>query len=243
MFLSATATFLAYIVKGLCGFANTLVFSSIMSFVWSNSFISPVDLILGFPPNCVLVWKNRKSISWKTCLPLIAIVLTGCFIGSLILKHADVSKLKLVFGIVVVIVAADLLYTEVTQTKRKLSMPVLIITGLLAGVMSGMFGIGALLAAYIGRTSKSDDAFKGTLSAVFLADNLFRFVAYSVEGILTFDIFKKSLVLLPFMFAGLAVGMLIAKKMKARTMKYMVIVALFLSGISLILFTFFAMKN
>src|SRR5574344_888921 len=158
MFLSATATFLAYIVKGLCGFANTLVFSSIMSFVWSNSFISPIDLILGFPPNCVLVWKNRKSISWKTCLPLIAIVLTGDFVGALILKNADMSRLKLVFGVVVVIVAADLLYTEVTQTKRKMSLPVLVITGLLAGVMSGMFGIGAILAAYIGRAAASDDS-------------------------------------------------------------------------------------
>ena len=210
-----------------------------MSFVWSNSFISPIDLILGFSPNCVLVWKNRKSISWKTCLPLIAIVLAGDFVGALILKNADVSRLKLVFGVVVVIVAADLLYTEVTQTKRKMSLPVLVITGLLAGVMSGMFGIGALLAAYIGRTSDSDDSFKGTLSAVFLADNLFRFVAYILEGILTFDIFKKSLVLLPFMFAGLVVGMLIAKKVKAKAMKYIVIVALFLSGISLIVFTLF----
>jgi uncharacterized membrane protein YfcA len=235
MFLSATATFLAYIVKGLCGFANTLVFSSIMGFVWSNSFISPIDLILGFPPNCVLVWKNRKSISWRTCLPLIIIVLVGSLAGSLILKHADVSKLKLVFGVVVVLVAADLLYTEAAQTKRKMSLPVLIITGLCAGVMSGMFGIGALLAAYIGRTSQSDDAFKGTLSAVFLADNIFRFITYTLEGILTVDICKKSLILFPFMGLGLAVGMFISKKVKAKAMKYIVIVALFLSGISLIL--------
>ncbi len=36
----------AYFIKGLCGFANTLVFTSILSFGASNASISPVDLLL-----------------------------------------------------------------------------------------------------------------------------------------------------------------------------------------------------
>lgn len=52
----------AYFVKGLCGFANTLVFTSILSFgSATNANISPVDLLVGYPTNVILTWKNRKS--------------------------------------------------------------------------------------------------------------------------------------------------------------------------------------
>lgn len=64
------ATVAAFFVKGLCGFANTLVFTSILSFGVSNANISPVELLLGFPTNVILAWKERKSIRWGICLPL-----------------------------------------------------------------------------------------------------------------------------------------------------------------------------
>ena len=42
------ATICAFFVKGLCGFANTLVFTTVMSFGMSNRNISPVELLLGY---------------------------------------------------------------------------------------------------------------------------------------------------------------------------------------------------
>ena len=49
MYLWIIAAVAAYFIKGLCGFANTLVFTSILSFGASNSNISPIDLLLGYP--------------------------------------------------------------------------------------------------------------------------------------------------------------------------------------------------
>lgn len=43
------AAAVAYFIKGMCGFANTLVFTSILSFGTANSNISPIDLLLGYP--------------------------------------------------------------------------------------------------------------------------------------------------------------------------------------------------
>ena len=74
----------AYFIKGLCGFANTLVFTSILSFGMSNANISLIDLLLGYPTNLILTWKNRKSLDPKVYLPLAAPVLSGI---SLILKN------------------------------------------------------------------------------------------------------------------------------------------------------------
>ena len=65
-----TASLCAFFIKGLFGFANTLVFTTILSFHTANVNISPVELILGYPSNIILAWKERRSIQWNICLPL-----------------------------------------------------------------------------------------------------------------------------------------------------------------------------
>ena len=54
MYLWIIAAVAAYFIKGLCGFANTLVFTSILIFGASNANISPIDLLLGYPTNLIL---------------------------------------------------------------------------------------------------------------------------------------------------------------------------------------------
>ena len=58
------ATLAAFFIKGLCGFANTLIFQSILSFSVNNADISPVELVLG-SGNAILTWQNRKSLNPK----------------------------------------------------------------------------------------------------------------------------------------------------------------------------------
>ena len=77
MYLWILAAVAAYFIKGLCGFANTLVFTSILSFGVANANISPIDLLLGYPTNLILTWKNRRSLDPKVYLPLAALVLSG----------------------------------------------------------------------------------------------------------------------------------------------------------------------
>ena len=54
------ASLAAFFVKGLCGFANTLVFTGILSFGNNNISISPTELVLGYPTNIILAWRERK---------------------------------------------------------------------------------------------------------------------------------------------------------------------------------------
>ena len=84
MYLWILAAVAAYFIKGLCGFANTLVFTSILSFGVANANISPIDLLLGYPTNLILTWKNRKRLVPKVYLPLAALVLAECFPRQLI---------------------------------------------------------------------------------------------------------------------------------------------------------------
>ena len=104
MALWMLAAVAAYFVKGLCGFANTLVFTSILSFgSATNANISPVDLLVGYPTNVILTWKNREKLNARVWLPLAALVLAGSVPGALLLKHVDARAIKVVFGAVIVL--------------------------------------------------------------------------------------------------------------------------------------------
>ena len=95
------AAVVAYFIKGLCGFANTLVFTAILSFGSVNANISPIDLLLGYPANVILTWENRKNLDPKVYIPLAVLVLAGSIPGAFLLKNVDARAIKLVFGVVV----------------------------------------------------------------------------------------------------------------------------------------------
>ncbi|HEX3077735.1 MAG TPA: TSUP family transporter, partial [Lachnospiraceae bacterium] len=99
------AVICAYVVKGLCCFANTLVFTSILSFSTSNATISPLELIVGYPSNLVIAFKERKSVKAKVWIPLSSLVIVGSVPGVILLKHGNVQWIKVLFGFVVFFIA------------------------------------------------------------------------------------------------------------------------------------------
>lgn len=220
----------------------TLVFTSILSFGAANANISPVELLIGYPTNFILTWKNRKSLDYKVYLPLAALVLAGCIPGALLLKNADVSNIKVIFGNVAVLFGLEMLFRDkkrVEGNPLSQSSPRSRLTfgavGLLAGVLCGLFGVGALLAVYVDRVTDSGSEFKANISAVFIADNTFRIILYSALHLLTFDTLKSALMLIPIAILGLFAGMKSSSLLKEKTVRRMMVVLLILSGVSLAL--------
>ena len=235
MILWCIAAFTAYFVKGLCGFANTLVFTTILSFGTTNASISPVDLLLGYPANLILTWKNRKSLDPKVFLPLAILVLAGSVPGALMLKNVDARSIKLVFGVVVIALGMEMFSRERSKKHVRSSELVLAIIGVTAGMLCGLFGVGALLAAYVSRVTENDGSFKANISAVFIADNTFRIILYKTLGLLTLGTIKSVLLLIPFALLGLFTGMKCCGHMNESSIRKITTVLLVLSGISLVL--------
>lgn len=219
----------------LCGFANTLVFTSILSFGNSNVNISPVELILGYPTNIILAWKERKSIKWRVCLPLALLVIIGSIPGVLFLKNADTSIIKMIFGVVIILIGLEMLLREFQTKKIKQSKVVLGIIGVLSGLLCGLYGIGALLGAYVNRVTDDSSSFKANICVVFLVENTFRIILYGLWGIITWDIVKQAIALIPLMLIGLALGIFSGKFLDEKVIKKLVIVMLIVSGVALIL--------
>ena len=235
MALWIIAALISYFVKGLCGFANTLVFTSILSFGTSNANISPSDLLVNYPSNLVMIYKNRKGLNWKVYVPLAALVLAGSVPGAFLLKNINAGAIKLLFGAVVVLLGAEMLLRQFSKRKLKSSKVALAIVGIVAGALCGLFGIGALLAAYVGRVTDDQSAFKANINAVFFVENTFRVVLYSVLGLLTVETLRYAAILIPFSLIGLSLGILTSSRFNERTSKIVISVLLILSGVSLIL--------
>ncbi len=229
------ATLCAFFVKGLCGFANTLVFTSILSFGTDNINISPVELILGYPSNLIIAIKDRKSINLKICIPLSLMVLAGSLLGVFFLKNADTALVKIICGAAIVIVGVEMLLRELTAKKIGGSKPLLLVIGILSGILCGMYGIGALLGAYLGRVTDDIKTFKANICLVFIVENTFRLLLYGIYGIITLEALKRVVLLLPFMLVGLGAGMLSTRYINENIAKKIVVILLIVSGIALII--------
>ena len=112
MLLWIIATLLAFYIKGLCGFANTLVFTSILAFGTANINISPVELVLGYPTNFILAWKNRSKLDKWIFAPLSILVILGSLPGAFLLKNVSSGSVKIVFGILVIALGTEMLLRE-----------------------------------------------------------------------------------------------------------------------------------
>jgi uncharacterized membrane protein YfcA len=108
------------------------------------------------------------------------------------------------------------------------------VTAVLSGLLCGLYGIGALLGAYMSRITEDSHAFKGNLCFVFWAENTFRVILYAAGGLLTADVLKQAVLLAPFMLAGLFLGIGSSRFLRESAVKKIVIVMLIVSGIALI---------
>lgn len=241
MILWIAAAFTAFFVKGLCGFANTLVFNTILSFAGSNISISPVELVLGYPSNIILVVRERKKLDPSIFLPVTAMVMGGSLAGIFLLKNADVRAVKIAFGFVVILTGLEILFRKKIQQpaeekeKDRVLTPGILFFGILSGVLCGLYGVGALLGAYIGRVTKGSSAFKANICAVFLAENTFRLIMYTLTGILTKGALIMAVKLVPFMLAGLFCGIKAGDYLSEKTAVRLIMITLIISGAALIL--------
>lgn len=229
------AIVIAYVVKGICGFANTLVFGSIMSYTRNTINITPIDLIIGYPANMIIAWKERKSLSAKVYVPLSILVMIGIIPGTLFLKVGDTSLIKVLFGVIVILVGVESFLRERQTVRKESSKALLLMVGIVSGILCGLFGVGAFLVAYISRTTENQSQFRGNICVVFFVENTFRLILYSLTGIITMEIISYTLVLFPFMLLGLGVGILLSKKLSELLVKKIVIILLMISGLTLVL--------
>lgn len=227
------AGLLSGFIKGLCGVGDAPLFSSIMSFSQNNIDISPVSLLPSIFNNFYIGLRNRKALRTRIWLPMALLLIAGTIPGTLLLKNADTRVLKLVFGVFIMIIGVLMLYNELSQRKIKPSKLLLLTVGILAGVSSGLFGVGVLLVVYVSMTTEEMSSFKGNICAIFFAENVVRVVMYLFLGIFTASVLKNAAVVAPFMWLGLFLGQRASSFLDERKARILLMSVLILSGLAI----------
>lgn len=234
MLIWVAASFLSSLVKGLCGFANAIVFNAMLNFANNPVEISPVCLLIGAPTNMVLSWKGRKLIRKELVALPILLILIGSFLGALALKNGDARIIKMIFGFFIAAMGGSMLLKRNNKEQKKPGKLFLYGVGLLSGLLCGLYGVGAMMSAYFSRVTEDTASFKANMCFVFVIENVVRLVTYAVSGLMTAEVLLKGAVLLPVSFLGLAAGMLMAKKLDEKKAKLLIYVLLIISGVVLI---------
>lgn len=233
MFIFILATLIAYFIKGLCGFGNTPIFNSITTFYYDNKNISPIELLVGLPANVVISIRGRKIINYKLCLYLIIYIFIGASLGTYFLNVINPKIIKVICGIVIIFVGIRMLKSNdsrIFDNKMFIAL-----TLLFSGLICGLYGIGVFMVPYVKNKSKTNDEFKSNMGFISLFDNLLRVVLYSLSGILTFEIIKKAIVLIPFSLISLYLGFFVSKFVNEKLAKKLVCILLFITGFVLII--------
>ena len=229
------AVLVAFIIKGMSGFANTLVLSTILSFQANNLNITPLDLVLSLPSNVALAWKDRRKLNFRVCAPMAICAVLGALPGVYLLKWSNAVYLKIAMGALIAFIGVETLLRDRAKSGGGSNPVVMIIISLISGVMSGIFGIGALMAAYINRSAGSNSEFRGNACFVFAADNIFRMILYIATGVMTRQAILHGLCLMPCMIIGVLIGTRLSDKIGEKRARLATSVLLILSGISVVL--------
>lgn len=229
------AALISAFIKGLCGVGDAPVFSSILAFRYDNIEISPVSVLLSLPANMLLAFKNRKALKRSLWLPLAVLIICGNVPGILLLKNTDTRVLKVWFGFFIILVGILMLFNEFSTKKHKPSRVLLVLIGVLAGVTSGLFGIGVLLVIYVTQTTDNLEEFKANICMVYTAENASRLLLYIILGVFTAAHLKRALMVFPFILLGIFLGMKSAAYLNERRAKVVIMGMLIFSGVSIVL--------
>ena len=227
-------TLFAFFIKGLCGFANSLVFTTLMSFRSSIVNISPIILLLNFPTNLIMVWNGRKAIDLKICVPLCLMVLAGTIPGTFFFTNTDTSVLESIFGVVVVVIALEMLFRKPKERQpgQKVGWK-LGFLGVLSGFVCGFCNTGVLVGTYLSKVTNNTHAFKANACIVYFMTDCIKILMFIWLSVLTTDILWQTITLFPIAMLGLWLGMKSSGILNEGVAKKIVLVMLIVSGLAL----------
>ena len=109
---------ISFIIKGLVGFGDPLIFNPLLSVRMDNRHISPGMLPVSILLNAFIVYKSRDSIHPRRLLPVCFWVVLGIVPGTLLLKYNSSWILKVALGVLIILLGLEMLTRKDEATAR-----------------------------------------------------------------------------------------------------------------------------
>ena len=227
------------IIQGITGFAGTILAMPFAIRLVGLETAVPVLNLLGMLSGIYVYAGNRqyaKTEEWKKILCIMGpFLLAGIALRSLLASQS--SLLCRIFGIVVLLIAAEGLYRTLKKAegKRRISVPSeIFLAG--SGLLHGLFVSGGpLLIAYLSGRIRDKASFRATISGIWIILNGVVLLTQLFTRVWTFGLLKTTLCSLPFFLIGMAAGSRLQRRMSQHAFMILTYLLLFIAGISLLM--------
>jgi len=230
----ALAIFIAAFVQMLAGFGFALLAMPVMTLAIP---VEEAVVILSILSLATTAWQSihlRQDSDRPLARRLIIASFVGMPLGLVILNVVDDTALKIVLGVAVLIATALL--------ARRLNLshvgPGLdIACGFTSGVLNTSLGTnGPPLVFDLQARGIEPDAFRATISTVFVYGNMLALTLFVLDGKVTGDDLRAALVAAPAWLLGQALGWPARKHVHGERFRWLVLVLLFAAGTTAIVF-------
>jgi uncharacterized protein len=238
--LASAIVFFAFVVRGLTGFGSGPVMVPLMLLFMDIKIVVPVAAIHAVLTGYLLffTFKTRQYVRKDLLYVLIPGGIVGVVVGALILAHFKSDVLKILFGLFVIAFSLNDLFFESKKTEatKEAKTYLGLVAGFFGGITGGLFASGGPpLVIYLTRKLKDKNAFRATLVLYFIFHDTWRIFAYGGTGLMSWDILKFSLVLIPAMVLGNLTGSALVQKVNQLLFRRIVAIVLLCIGVTLLI--------
>ncbi|MBK7770035.1 MAG: sulfite exporter TauE/SafE family protein [bacterium] len=192
-------------------------------------------LLVNLPAEVLVAWSARHRLHWRPLLGISAGVVVGIPIGARLLSRGDPTVVLTVLGWFLIAVGLVFLRLPAggrVQPPAWAGPP----TGLVSGVLTGLFGTGGPPVIIWYHLSAADKTvFRGHLMTIFLLMTIVRVPSYMATGLVTAPRLWSSLAVLPAVLLGAWIGHRLHVRISDRLFQALVCVLLVLLGAMLLI--------
>lgn len=234
--LTAAVILIAQIIYVVFGFGSGLIAVGTLALVYPDiRDVVVILLLVVLPAELVVALGAWRRVRWREVGGLLVGVVPGVLLGAYVLRTGSPTLVLTTLGAFLVLVS--LVFLRLRDGTR-VDWPAWVTppTGLLSGVLTGLFGTGGPpLIVYYHLAGLDKRGFRGNLMAVFVVMTLLRVVSYGAQGLLTVPRLWSGLALLPVSLLGVWIGQHIHVRISERAFRLMTSGLLGVIGLVLLL--------
>ena len=231
--------FISNIILCVTGFAGTVLAMPFSVMLVGLDTARPVLNIMGIAASAGVIARYHKDVDKKELLTMLGVtlpgMLAGAFLKNVLAGYGDL--LFKVLGILVILfaltnLAAFLLKKDFAEKSKALGFAFLIV----GGIVHGLFVCGGpLIVSYAEVKLRETNAFRATLSAVWIVLNTILLIADTATGSFDHEILLLTGVCLIVLVAAVLIGNRIADKLSKKAFLLLTYALMLVSGVSLLL--------
>lgn len=211
---AAFVLFLAAGVQGFLGFGFGIVAMTGLTLSHDLLHAAGVVNLTGMLVTGSVLFALRHRALWRRAGRILPGLLVGVVVGVTALRHLDRDIMVRALGVTVVAISAWNLLAP--RLRPPSSRPLDLAVGFVSGALGGAFNTGGPpLVAHLYAMPEDPDAIKATVQALFLTVGVTRLPVAAAQGLMAPPIWRDALLAAPLVLAGLALGIVLGRRLGA----------------------------